>query len=164
MSSPAHRPPSSVTSPGRIDSKGAAIRRGELKISDPIQLPHEAGQGISKHFTTGTLSNPVTILTPPLEGTWPRKSVSPGFHKRTRSNGGYEPQSHRGASSNATSRISGGPSMLNGPLAGAPPRASLNKQKDGGFRAKIRRMFGSRRLRETSLSSGPGGHHSQTVS
>ena len=164
MPSPSHRPNPSTTSPGRRDSKGAAIRRGDLKISEPIQLPDEVSQGTSQQFDIGSPSNPTITSTPQLEGTWPRKSVSSGFHIRTRSNGGNEPQSQRGASYNATSRTSAGPSMLSGSLASAPSKGSFSKQKDGGFRAKIRRMFGSRRLREATLSSGTGGHPSQTVS
>ena len=164
MPSPTHRPTQSLTSSGPRDSKGAAIRRGDLKISDPIQFPHDVNHGPSQHFAIATLSNPTTMSTPQLDGTWPRKSVSPTFHTRTRSNGGNEPQSQRAASYNATSRISAGPSMLNGAPSSAPSKGSLSKQKDSGFRAKLRRMFGSRRLRETNLSSGTGGHNSHTVS
>jgi hypothetical protein len=164
MSSPAHRPPSAVTSHGRTDSKGAAIRRGDLKISDPIQLPHGVSHGISQQSTLGTPSNPVTPCTPPLEDTWPTKSVSPASHTRTRSNGANESQGQHAASSNVISRISAAPSAFNGGFPSTPSKESLNKQKDGGFRAKIRRMFGSRRLREPTLSSCTGGHHSQTVS
>ena len=164
MPSPTHRPIQTLTSPGPRDSKGAAIRRGDLKISDPIQLPHDVNHGPSHQFTIATLSNPTTMSTPQLDGTWPRKSVSPTFHTRTRSDGRNEPQSQRAASYNATSRISAGPSMLNGALSSAQSRGSFSKQKDSGFRAKIRRMFGSRRLREANLSSGTGGHSAHTVS
>jgi hypothetical protein len=164
MPSPAPKPRSAVTSHGRTDSKGAAIRRGDLKISDPIQLPQGVSHGINQQSTIGTPSDPATIPTPPLEGTWPRKSVSPAFPTRTRSNGANEPQGQDAASSDAISRISAGPSMLNGNPSRTPSKGSLGKQKDAGFRAKIRRMFGSQRLRETTHSSGTGARHSQTVS
>jgi hypothetical protein len=164
MPSPAHRPYSTVTSHVRTDSKGAAIRRGDLKISDPIQLPQGLNHGISQQSTMGIPSHPVTTSTPSLEGTWPRKTVSPAVHARTRSSSANEQRGQRVASSNAIPRISAGPSMLNGDFPSTPSKGSLSKQKDGGFKAKIRRMFGSRRLRESTLSSRTGGHHSQTVS
>jgi hypothetical protein len=164
MPSPTHRPSTAIASPGHRDSRGAAIRRGDLKISDPIRLPPDFSHGISQQLTMGTLSNPTTTPAPPPEGTWPRKSVSPGFHSKTRSSGANEPQKQRGASPNATSRTSAGALMLNGYLPSGPSKASLSKQKEGGFRAKIRRMFGSQRLRERTISNGTEVHHSQTVS
>jgi hypothetical protein len=164
MPPPTYRPRSSITSLGRMDSKGAAIRRGDLKISDPIQLPHDVSPGTNEPFTAGTLSNPAETSAPQLGGAYLGKSVPPGLHTRTRSNGGPEPQSQIGAPYHATSRISAVPSMLNGSLARAQSKGSLKKQKDGGLRAKISRMFGSRRLRETTLSTGPEVHHSHPVS
>ena len=164
MPSTTHRPGQSIASPSRHDSKRAAIRRGDLKISEPIQLPREVNHGTSQQFPDGNQSKPTTGSTPQLEGTWPRKTVSPGFHTRIKSNGDNERQSQRGASHNAISRISAGPSVFNGSLANAPSKGSLSKQKDGGLKAKIRRMFGSKRLREASLSSGIGGHPSYPVS
>jgi hypothetical protein len=164
MPAPTYRPRSSIMSLGRMDSKGAAIRRGDLKISDPVQLPHDVGPGINEQLTAGTLSNPTETPTPQLGDAGPRKSVPPSFHTRTRSNGGPEPQSQLGAPHRATSRISAVPSMLNGSLAGAQSKGSLKKQKDGGLRAKIGRMFGSRRLREPTLSTCTEVHHSHPVS
>jgi hypothetical protein len=164
MLSPAHKPRSAITSPGSTDSKGAAIRRGDLKISEPLQLPQDSGHGLSQQYTIETLSTATTTSNPPLEGTWPRKSVSPGFHSRTRSNGANEPQKPHGAPSKATLRTSAGPSMANGHFPSGPSKVSLSKHKDGGFKAKIRRMFGSRRQREARISSGTGGHHPQIVS
>ena len=153
MPSPTYRQRSSTASLARMDSKGAAIRRGDLKISDPIQAPHDASPGTNEQFTAGTLSSPTEASTHQLGGACLRKSVPPGSHTRTRSNGGPEPQSQSGAPYHATSRISAVPSMLNGSLASAQSKGSLKKQKDGGLRAKISRMFGSRRLRETTLST-----------
>jgi hypothetical protein len=154
MPSPTYRQRLSTASLARMDSKGAAIRRGDLKISDPIQPPHDVSPGINEQFTAGTLSNPTEASTTQQGGgTYLRKSVPPGFHTRTKSNGGPEPQSQPGAPYHATSRISAAPSMLNDSLASAPSKGSLKKQKDGGLRAKISRMFGSRRLRETTLST-----------
>lgn len=159
-----HRPPSAVASLGRRNSKGTAIRRGDLKISDPIQLPAEPSHAIRQPFTAKTPTKATTTPNLPLEGTWPRKSASPGLHSRTRSNGADELQKPHGRSSNSTSRTSAGPSMLNGYSPTSPSKGSLRKQKDGKFRSKLRRMFGSRRLRETTLSSEMGGHQAQTVS
>ena len=144
----------STASLARMDSKGAAIRRGDLKISDPILSPHDVGPGINEQFTAGMLSNPTEASITQQGGeTYLRKSVPPGFHTRTKSNGGPEPQSQPGAPYHATSRISAVPSMLNSSLASAQSKGSLKKQKDGGIRAKISRMFGSRRLRDTTLST-----------
>jgi hypothetical protein len=159
-----YRPRSSITSLGRMDSKGAAIRRGDLKISDPVQLPHDVGPGINEQLNVGTLSNPTETSTPQLGEACPRKSVPPSLHTRTRSNGGPEPQSQLSAPHHATSRVSEVPSMLNGSLARPPSKGSLKKQKDGGLRAKISRMFGSKRLRETTLSTCTEVHHSHPVS
>jgi hypothetical protein len=153
MPSPTYRQRSSTASLARMDSKGAAIRRGDLKISDPIQPPRGVSPGINEQFTAGTLSNPTEALTPQPGGIYLRKSVPPGSHTRTRSNGGPEPQSQPSAPNHATSRISVVPSMLNGSLADAQSKGSLKKQKDGGLRAKIGRMFGSRRLRDTTPST-----------
>ena len=153
MPSPNYRQPSSAASLARMDSKGAAIRRRDLKISDPIQPPHDVSPGINEPFTAGTVSNPTEASTPQPGGTYLRKSIPPDSHTRTRSNGGPESQSQPGAPHPATSRISVVPSMLNGSLASAQSKGSLKKQKDGGLRAKISRMFGSRRLRETTLST-----------
>jgi hypothetical protein len=164
MPASTYRPRSSITSLGRMDSRGAAIRRGDLKISDPVQLPHDVNPGINEQLTAGTLSNPTETSTPQPEGNGPRKSVPPSFHARTRSNGGPELQSQLGAPNHATYRISAVPSMLNGSLTGTRSKGSLKRQKDGGLRAKISRMFGSRRLRETTLSTCPEVHHSHPVS
>ena len=75
---------------------------------------------------------------------------------RERSNNYNEPQvPHSASPSDDMLRISAGRSILNG---------SPTKQIDGGFKAKIRRMFGSKRVRESTRSAGSQGHHSQPVS
>jgi hypothetical protein len=164
MPLPGHKPRSAVASPGSIDSKGAALRRGDLKISEPIRLPHDSNHGLSQQFTIETLSPATAASKSPLEGTWPRKSVSPGFHSRTRINGANEPQTPRGAPANATSRTSAGPSIANGSLPSGPSKNLLSKQKESGLKAKIRRMFGSRRVREATSPGSARGRHSQNVS
>jgi hypothetical protein len=153
MPSSTHRQRSSTALLARMDSKGAAIRRGDLKISDPIQPPHDVSPDINEKFTAGTLNNPTEVSIPQLGGACLKKGVPPGFHTRTKSNGGPEPQSQPSVLYHAASRISAVPSMLNDSLANAQSKGSLKKQKDGGLRAKISRMFGSRRLRETTLST-----------
>lgn len=84
--------------------------------------------------SNGGLNQQLSTRLMSVDGTWPRKGA------------------------NATSRASAGPSMLNDSLSSGPSRGSLSK-KNGGFRATIRRMFGSKRHRDTMESVGDGYHY-----
>lgn len=131
MPSPNHRARASLGAP----ATGAALRRGEVKISDPIPFD------TNDYYTT---YNPVTPSKYPSglradDSTWPRKS-SPGadFHYRHASTGNVP---------SSTARASVGPSLMPSSMSSVPSKASLNQRKQGGFRAALKRMFSSKKHR-----------------
>ncbi|KAK5062951.1 hypothetical protein LTR84_005027 [Exophiala bonariae] len=131
MPSPNHRTRASLGAP----ATGAALRRGEVKISDPIPFD------TNDYYTT---YNPVTPSKYPSglrvdDSTWPRKS-NPGaeFHYRHASTGNVP---------SSTARASMGPSLMPSSMSSVPSKASLSQRKQGGFRAALKRMFSSKRHR-----------------
>lgn len=131
MPSPNHRTRASLGTPGT----GAALRRGEVKISDPIPFD------TNDYYTA---YNPVTPSKYPSglrvdDSTWPRKS-SPGteFHYRHASTGNVPSN---------TARASAGPSLMPSSMSSIPSKASLNQKKQSGFRAALKRMFSSKKHR-----------------
>jgi hypothetical protein len=138
MPSPNNGKRRSSTSPGRHSV--AAIRRGDVKISDPIPLPRnkvdEALRLVQEVNNNSSRSD-----TPATDGTWPRRSTPPENATRLGSEVGQ-----RDASELALSRESASPSAL---LSTMSSRTSLKQRKSGGFRATIRSLFGSKRHRST---------------
>ena len=117
----------------------AAVRRGEVKISDPIPLPKDkidAGLLVDQALGDQTRST-----TPATDGTWPLRSTSPGNSTGPSSEGGQ-----RDVSRLTLNRESTGPSVL---LSTMSLKTSLTQRKSGGFRATIRSLFGSKRHRST---------------
>lgn len=104
-------------------STGAAIRRGDIKISDPIPYAQDA-----QTVTTGQNSD------------WPIKpeaeNMQPGRHFST---GNLEPGN--------AGRASMGPSLIPSSISTAPSKGSISQKKQSGFRATLRRMFGSKKGR-----------------
>lgn len=107
----------------RTNSAGAALRRGELTISEPIPIPR-GGDGYGPQSlpmlpdTTTRQSNPQTFED--FENARPNPRI---------------------------------PSYATAPaLASGPSKVSLNKPKDNGFRATIRKIFGSKKKRDTTRS------------
>lgn len=106
-------------------STGAAIRRGDLKISDPIPQDHD-------------LSQPQTAAR--HNSDWPIRSTAPDMQRgRHYSTGNMEP--------NTVARESMGPSLAASSMSTAPSKGSTGQKKTTGFRATLRRMFGSKRGR-----------------
>ncbi|RMZ89047.1 hypothetical protein DV736_g3723, partial [Chaetothyriales sp. CBS 134916] len=114
----------------------AAIRRGELKISDPIPFDTRL-QG-----------------SPPPAGFDVSRKVSPS-----------EIQNHQQPTSIApedmytTSRTSARPSIVPSSLSTGTSKASLRQKNTGGLMVTLRRIFGSKRSR-ISLSEAKGYHQS----
>ena len=150
MPSPSQKARSSTASLGRSSSTGAALKRRDLKISDPIPIPRVSGDAFDSTYANGKLDYASATLYNQLDGTWPRKSASPAPHVRARSNGATI-SAKLDDINFSKSRTSMGPSIS---MSSAPSKGSLSKRKNGGFRVMIRRMFGSKKNRET-LSPAP---------
>ena len=133
---------------------GAAVRRGDLKISDPIPF-EEGGLG----FNSPTTVPPSSYLQPAGDAPWPRKStLTQDVHVRHVS----DVQPHMGV------RASAGPSLFQSSMSSAPSKGSLNQKKPGGLRAAIRRMFSSKRHRSvptntSSFSYSDSGHLNSVI-
>ncbi|KEF55145.1 uncharacterized protein A1O9_08799 [Exophiala aquamarina CBS 119918] len=131
MPSPNHRTRASLGTP----STSAALRRGEVKISDPI--PFDTTDYYTAYNTATPSKYPSGLRVD--DSTWPRKS-SPGteFHYRHASTGNVP--SH-------TARASAGPSLMPSSMSSIPSKASLSQKKQSGFRAALKRMFSSKKHR-----------------
>jgi hypothetical protein len=139
---PAHM----ASSHPRAPSKSAAIRRGELEISGPIPIARGGldEQKLSRdHGGYGHQSSTSVGKT----DTWPRRSTPPplqDFYQRDVQHASGPPpptpshHAHRASAALTTTHQS---------LSSMPSTAS--GRKNGGFRATIRRVFGSKRRRET---------------
>lgn len=136
MPSPSQGKRISSTSVGR--QSAAALRRGEVKISDPIPLPRD---NIDDGLPPDQDISNQRCLT---DGTWPRRSTPPEADARPGSDSG-----RKGPSQLAVNRESAGRSAN---LSTMSSKNSLKQRKSGGFRATIRSLFGSKRHR-SSLSN-----------
>jgi hypothetical protein len=138
MPSPNNGKRHSSTSLGRHSV--AAIRRGDIKISDPIPLPKDK---VDEALRLGQELNHNSCRsnTPATDGTWPRRSTPPENTTHPGSEG-----DQRDALELALNRDSAGPSVL---LSTMSSKTSLKQGKSGGFRANIRSLFGSKRHRST---------------
>lgn len=114
-------------------STGLAIRRGEIKISDPIP---------SSYVHNGAeMDRAYEQPTPRLEGTLPRGSVAAAVH-------GMSDTSNQPAHvSRFTERTSLGPSLAASNMSSTPSKDSATLKKSAGLRASIRRMFSSKKDR-----------------
>ncbi|KAH0848801.1 hypothetical protein FOPE_03058 [Fonsecaea pedrosoi] len=131
-----------------LASTGAALRRGELKISDPIPFDE-----------SGVFSNTSTV--PPArhlsvqrhnDTTWPRASTATqDTHVRHVSD--LPPHTR--------SRTSAGPSLNQSSMSSIPSKASLNQKKPNGLRATLRRMFSSKKHRSVPTDTS-GFHYNDT--
>ena len=139
MPSPSHGKRVSSTSVGRHSA--AALRRGEIKISDPIPLPRDT---LDSPLQSDQETSNQRFLTSATDGTWPRRSTPTEAGARPGSAGG-----RRDASQVAINRESAGHSAN---LSSMSSKNSLKQRKTGGFRATIRSLFGSKRHR-SMLSS-----------
>lgn len=105
-------------------STGAAIRRGDIKISDPIPYTNQD----------------INTTTYRPNSDWPIKSNTADTQRgRHFSTGNLD--------SGDAGRASMGPSLVTSTMSSTPSRESGSQKKTTGFRATIRRMFGSKRGR-----------------
>jgi hypothetical protein len=106
-------------------STGAAIRRGEIKISDPLPYDQDAPTVATRHNSDWPIKNPTTTM-------------QRGRHYST---GNLEPGD--------AGRASMGPSLIPSSISTAPSKGSISQKKQTGFRATLRRMFGSKKGRSS---------------
>lgn len=124
-------------SPNAVDqraSTGSAIRRGELKISDPIPIA-------SAHLSAATQENP------PFERTHSRKAGT--------WSGGLSHGRSVSASPLVTDEVgrnSSGPVSMQSPPSSTPLKSSVSKKRETGLRATLKRMLSSRRGSAGKLS------------
>lgn len=140
MLSPGHGKRASSTSAGRYSA--AALRRGEVKISDPVLQPKDMVD--SPMLPKQGMAINLPRLETPADGTWPRRGATPESAVWPGSEGGPRDASHL-----ALNRASSGQSVL---LSTMSSTNSSKQRKSGGFRATIRSFFGSKR-RRSSLSN-----------
>ena len=114
-------------------STGLAIRRGEIKISEPVPSSYIHN---GAEMDAGAYEQP----TPKLEGTWSRRSGAGMIHGRNGSS------SHSKHASRFTERTSLGPSLATSNMSTTPSKEStMTSKKATGLRASIKRMFSSKR-------------------
>ena len=143
MPSPKHQNRSSNAS--QHSATGAAIRRGELKISDPI--PYDIGP----NGPSSSVGHDMSTLAPiprHQDATWSSRKVSPSEIQRPPRN-----VSISNGELNDISRASAGPSLVPSSLSTGPSKNSLTQRKNSGFRATLKRMFGSKRGRNSFIDS-----------
>ncbi|KIV97471.1 hypothetical protein PV10_01222 [Exophiala mesophila] len=140
MPSPNHRSSRSLSLAGT----GAALRRGDISISDPIpQDPDEAYVGTEMVAHTRYLSAP-----PANDPSWTPKTDAAQWDSH------YRHVSAGNAVSNPSARVSTGPSLMPSSMSSAPSKSSLTPKKASGFRATIKRMFSSKRHRSVPNTVG----------
>lgn len=158
-----HKSRSSTGSLSRGNSTGAAIRRGEIKISDPIPIPREgidgfgpqAGVSSPDFQSTTSLRNPKVqserASAGRIETPQPPKRSSPptAMHKsfameqRNPNNSSYHARVWSNSNPNPHDSMSSVPSKS----------SAKKKRKEGGLRSVMRRIFGSRRGEEQRRSN-----------
>lgn len=132
MSSPNRS--ASISTLSNRASTSLAVRRGEVKISEP--MPYSSTHA---KFSEG-FDVPAR-----LEATWPRKSTPAIVHGRNTSSSRSEAE--------FDARLSTGPSVVPSRMSSAPSKRSLPREKDSGFRASLKRMFGSKRQKQSTAGS-----------
>lgn len=104
-------------------STGAAIRRGDIKISDPIPYDQDVQPVATRHNSD-----------------WPIKPEAGNMQQgRHFSTGNLEPGN--------AGRASVGASLIPSSISTIPSKGSISQKKQSGFRATLRRMFGSKKGR-----------------
>jgi len=119
-------------------STGLAIRRGEIKISDPLPSSYVHNGPEMDYGAVNEQS------TPKVEGVWPRRSGAATVHGRSEST---TQQRHV---SRFTERTSLGPSLAISEMSSVPSKRSTVQRKETGLRATIKRMF-SKKDRDSTI-------------
>ncbi|OAP55428.1 hypothetical protein AYL99_10401 [Fonsecaea erecta] len=131
-----------------LASTGAALRRGDLKISDPIPFD-ESG------VFSGTSTVPPTRYPSgqrQQDTTWPRASTATqDAHVRHVSDVPPQPRA----------RTSAGPSLIPSSMSSIPSKASLHQKRPSGLRATLKRMFSSKKHRSVPTDTS-GFHYSDS--
>ena len=156
MPSPNQKSCASAASIPRSNTTGAALRRGELKISEPIPITYDNKVGLGLHGGLGGLGLNTTSSRARADGTWPRKSTPLSASSIPTSKEYHGPFEHGCTSYNRTIRVSASPSTFYDSLSTAPSKVSLSKRKNDGFRATIRKMFGNKKKGNTVLEERDG--------
>ena len=154
QSSSIHKSSSSITSPlpGPVNTS-VAIRRGKLEISNPIPISPEGWHGPGPRIDDGHQQYQLltTSIKNPKPDTWPRRSTtsaSKDFHPQCGDGDAVLPTS----SSCNTNRASTALTNTHHSMSSVPPSGSV--RRSGGIRATFRKMFGSKRRRDTALTGG----------
>lgn len=122
-------------------STGLAIRRGEIKISEPIPSSYVHN---GAEMDAGAYEQP----TPRVEGTWSRGRGADAAHGKNDSLG------QPAHISKFIERTSLGPSLAISNMSSTPSRESATTpKKAAGLRASLKRMFSSRRDRNATTHS-----------
>ncbi|KIV84048.1 hypothetical protein PV11_06023 [Exophiala sideris] len=137
MPSPNHRSRGSLGT----TNTGAALRRGDLKISDPIPFTESRDMFPQP---TPAMSSTYDLAPRPNETTWPCRTSPPQE---------YNVHHTSDAPVNATVRNSAGPSLIPSSMSSIPSKGSLTQKKPGGLRATLKRMFTSKRHRSAPVET-----------
>lgn len=135
MPSPNHKARVSSTSLSRL-SAGDAIRRGDLKISEPIPIPREGKDGLGPQSGVGLVDfQSSASLRDADDVTWSKSTRNMPTNDLYSMNEGGSPH-NRATSYNTTTKISTG--NLHDSISSAP---SKDSRKPSGLKATIRRIF-----------------------
>lgn len=129
-----------------------ALRRGELKISEPLPVSGIATVG----FQPGE-QQLFHVPSEPEGQTWPRRGEPPTTNYRNDSAVSDLSTLPAGPGSFERNRISAGPSIIQS-MSAHPSKTSLNQRPQSGLKAAIRRLFSSRRQR-SSFGEARSGYH-----
>jgi hypothetical protein len=139
--------PSVASALTKAGNMSAAIRRGKLEISDPIPIPHEDLSQLDPRANDGRQGYPSSTSFAKTD-TWPRRSTPTALQDSSQQDG------HDGTRIVQTSntdndfhRTSAALTNTHQSMSSLPSGGMVGKR--GGVRATFRRMFGSKRRRET---------------
>ncbi len=125
---------------------GAAIRQGKLEISNPIPIPPEALDEPNSRVDDGTPGCHSSTSFAKTD-TWPRRSTAPALPEFHPQHSHGVPLPHAASSYNNINRTSAALTNTHQSMSSLPSGGSV--RKNIGIRATFRRMFGSKRRRDT---------------
>jgi hypothetical protein len=139
--------PSIASSLTKAGNTSAAIRRGKLEISDPIPIPQEDMSQLDPCVNDGRQGYPSSTSFAKTD-TWPRRSTPTALQDSS------QQDSHDGArilqasnTDNNFNRTSAALTNTHQSMSSLPSGGMVGKR--GGVRATFRRMFGSKRRRDS---------------
>ncbi|EXJ83234.1 hypothetical protein A1O1_06853 [Capronia coronata CBS 617.96] len=120
---------------------GAALRRGDIKISEPLPFEGSADTSYRPRYATQSFHSSGHR---PYEASWQSKIPS-----------AQDPHIRHASDTQAyaATRGSSGPSSLPRSMSTIPAKASLDQKRSGGIRAALKRMFSSKRHRSAPADS-----------